>query len=199
MEVPSGLFDALTRDGFVVLAPAYFARTPAPGPNPRDFGEAGASGPPEAVTEAAQVWQQVISDGVTFLQGHPHVDQKKVAVVGHSLGAIMALRAASDDPRLKAVVEIAAPVDIPAFPAFSRLMDDFADRAKRLPIVLILHGDEDATVPITQAVTIRQTMVQLGQRVEYQAIVGGDHLLRGRVGQSGVTYIQFFLNTWLRL
>jgi dienelactone hydrolase len=192
MEAPAGIQAELARQGFVVLAPAYFTRTPAPGPRPGDFSQAGA-GRREVVTEAARVWQQVIADGVSYLQQHPRVNREQIATIGHSLGAAVGLRAATEDTRVKAMVAIAGPRELPSFPAFSALMNEFDQWAARLPHTLIVQGDADTTVTVAQAEQIQREIAATGRPQELAVIPGGDHFLNGSAGRTATARITTYL------
>jgi dienelactone hydrolase len=61
------------------------------------------------------------------LQGDADVDQERLAILGHSRGGMAALRAAVVDARVRAVVSIAAPVDIAQY---VRSVADFAPSAR---------------------------------------------------------------------
>jgi len=109
-------------------------------------------------------------DNLDRLSTHP-VDLRRVALVGHSAGGHLALLAAQDRPQVGLVVGLAAITDLVAYGqgdnscqrAVPRFMggspaerpQDYrdADPAAR-PLrstTVLLHGDADAIVPLTQA------------------------------------------------
>jgi dienelactone hydrolase len=79
-------------------------------------------------------WTSTISDGITWLQKQPGVKQDKIGIMGHSLGAHLALMEASDDKRVGAVVDMAGRLVAPLKPD------------TKMPPVLILHGGKDPVV-----------------------------------------------------
>lgn len=114
--------------GYVVAAPTY-PRSSGPGGEIADY-----------VNQPGDVYA-VLDEVVT--RGGARVDGERVAVAGHSLGAMTTLGAAYNsccaDPRVDAAVAVAG-VEAP-FPG-----GDFDDRP---PIPLLLaHGDGDATIGV---------------------------------------------------
>src|SRR5207248_8766871 len=69
-------------------------------------------------------WETVIGAVLDALAGRPDVDAGRVGVVGQSLGAYYAARAASGEPRLKACIANCGPFDfslaLPAMPSVSQ-------------------------------------------------------------------------------
>jgi carboxymethylenebutenolidase len=118
---------ALAASGFHVVLIRYFDRT----------GDARANW--SSLREDAPLWLETIRDAITYVSGQPEVDATRIAVVGFSLGASLALAAAGEDARIKAVVDVFGP------------MPTGADKAARTPPVLILHGARDRIVPVEHA------------------------------------------------
>ncbi|HEX2727020.1 MAG TPA: dienelactone hydrolase family protein [Beijerinckiaceae bacterium] len=119
---------ALAAAGYHVLLVRYFERT---GGNGRaDWAR---------LRDDAPLWVETVRDAVGHVARQPGVDADRIAVVGFSLGASLALAAAGKDPRIKAVVDVFGP-----FPSG-------ADNAARTPPVLILHGARDRVVPVEHA------------------------------------------------
>ncbi len=143
-----------------------------------------------------------LSLAVDWLENDPRVDGSKLAVWGHSRGGLAALFAAARDPRLRAVISIAAPAD-PAdylrrlgqyFPAahdsIARFLgDDEKGSAVRYESVralslagvltrpvLLLHGTADMRVPIDQSVQLEQALREAGNRdVRLEMLPGVGH------------------------
>ncbi len=64
------------------------------------------------ISDHATVDEEVTDDAVTALQllaKQPHIDPKRVFVLGHSLGAFMAPRIGQRDPQLAGIIMMAAP------------------------------------------------------------------------------------------
>lgn len=134
-----------------------------------------------------------------WLALQPEVDAARMAALGHSVGAAAALLVASRRPELSAVASIAAFADpesmmrrflaahhVPYFP-LGRLVlryvqraigHRFSDIAPRNTIrqircpVLLVHGSDDATVPIADAMAIYAR--RPGEQVRL-LILAGDH------------------------
>lgn len=114
--------------GFAVFLPHFFETT----------GTTWAS--PPTIRDNAPTWIIAISDALDFAQDHPRSDRRRIGIVGFSLGAYLALGLASQQSRVKAVVDF-----------FGGMPDHFADQVRHLPPVLILHGDQDTVVPVSEA------------------------------------------------
>ena len=118
---------ALAAAGFHVVLLRYFERT----------GDRRANW--SSLREDAPLWLETVRDAVGHVSARPEVDAERIAVVGFSLGASLALAAAGEDSRIKAVVDVFGP------------MPTGAEKATRIPPVLILHGARDRIVPVGNA------------------------------------------------
>jgi len=83
-------------------------------------------------------WLETVRAAVVAVQEARH-DSSPVGVYGYSLGAFLALAAASENPRIGAVVEQAGGV-----------WNSKMDRIGKMPPVLMIHGQRDARVPFEQ-------------------------------------------------
>src|SRR5205823_8192282 len=90
-------------------------------------------------------WMQNVADAVGYATSQPCADRGRVGLVGFSLGAYLALSVAAQDERVAAVVD-----------CFGGLPDVFAPGVQRMPPVLILHGDADGLVPVTEALKLQR-------------------------------------------
>jgi dienelactone hydrolase len=124
----------LAAQGFVVYVLHYFDRTGTEWVSDR-----------ATILRHAPAWMKTVWDSVSFVRGQPHVDPERIGLMGFSLGAYLSLASASIDHRIKAVVDF--------FGGFPREMKLFM---RRFCPVLILHGEADATVPVSEAHAIRE-------------------------------------------
>jgi dienelactone hydrolase len=86
-----------------------------------------------------------VSDLVGLCRADPKWAGRKMALLGFSLGASVALSAGSQDLPVDAVVEW-----------YGSLPDEFFYQLKGMPPLLILHGQHDDNIPVTNAQQIMQ-------------------------------------------
>lgn len=124
----------LAAQGFAVFVLHYFDRT-------------GTTwvGDKATAIKHAPVWIKTIWDSISFVSRHPQVDPDRIGLLGFSLGAYLSLGVAAIDDRVKAVVDF--------FGGFPREMKLFM---RRFCPVLILHGEADQTVPVSEAHFIQE-------------------------------------------
>lgn len=97
------------------------------------------------------------------------IDEDRVYLFGHSMGGAGAYHIAAKEPPVWAGIAVAAPG--------SRPLLDWSDelaRIRDIP-VLVIHGDEDATIPVGESRKAAATMRELGMQFVYTEIRGGDH------------------------
>lgn len=152
-EQPASL---LAGRGFAVFVVHYFERT---GTNWADD---------NTVRQNFLPWMKTISDAITFASQQPGVDGSRVALLGFSLGAYLALSVATRDPRVKAVVEY-----------FGGLPEELTHELKPLPPVLVLHGEQDAVVPVTEAHKLQHLFENTGTTYEIKLYPGAAHGFSG--------------------
>ncbi len=139
-----------------------------------------------------------LEHALDWLARQPEVDARRLAAIGHSVGAAAALLVAARRPALSAIVSLAAfahparmmerwldSKGIPRWPfgqlilwyvqrAIGHRFDDIAPchtiRQIRCP-VLIAHGSDDATVPVAEAREIHANRAHDG--VELRILTGG--------------------------
>jgi dienelactone hydrolase len=86
------------------------------------------------------IWAQAVRDALAFIQVQTHTAPSRIALVGYSLGASVALAAAAGESRLAGVVVWSG-----------SLPDAYVGAFDRLPPLLILHGGRDETIPVFNA------------------------------------------------
>jgi len=119
----------LATQGFAVYVLHYFDRTGTEWVSDR-----------ATILRHAPAWMKTVWDSISFVSRQPHVDSERIGLLGFSLGAYLSLGIAGIDSRVKAVVDF--------FGGFPREMKLFM---RRFCPVLILHGDADQTVPVSEA------------------------------------------------
>jgi dienelactone hydrolase len=130
-------------------------------------------------------WMKAIGDAITFAAYNPAVDASRIGLLGFSLGGFLALAVASVDPRVKAVVEF--------FGGMPEELQGFT----RMPPVLILHGEEDRMVPVTEATRLQQLLERAGTPYEIKLYPGAGHGFNGLqfldAGQRAVKFLKKYL------
>ena len=93
-------------------------------------------------------WTRTVGDALTFAATLPDVDESRMALLGYSLGAFLALTYAPTDTRVQAVVAYyggVQPCDMP-------------NALKHMPPTLLLHGTYDRTVPVRHSIEAFQQL-----------------------------------------
>ena len=150
VAVPARL---LAAQGFAVYVPHYFERTGTEWVS--DRGE---------ILRHAPAWMKTVWDAVSFVSRQPHVDPERIALLGFSLGAYLSLGLSAIDDRVKAVVDF--------FGGFPKEMKLFI---RRLCPVLILHGDADHTVPVSEALYLKDLLEKKNVPYELKIYPGAGH------------------------
>lgn len=162
--------------GFCVFVPHYFEST---GTNWADNA---------TIWREFPTWMQVISDAVDFAVQNRSADPNRIGVVGFSLGAYLALSLASQQPRVKAVVDF-----------FGGIPDHFAERLEHMAPVLILHGEADPIVPVEEAHKIARLLDSRSIPYETRLYKSAGHGFRGfdmlDAGQRTYSFLTRHLGT----
>lgn len=154
--------------------------------------------------------------GLAWLRGRPEVDAQRLAVLGHSVGAAAALLCATREPALRAVVSLSAfahpremmlrflaekgiPYPVLGWYALQHVQrvighrfDDIAplNTLPRLACpVLIAHGEDDETVPVSDA---HRLLARRSHEAVRLMCVPGGHDLSTALADHG-TALQHFL------
>jgi carboxymethylenebutenolidase len=138
----SGILEALTGAGYIVFVPHYFEGTGGNWTHPD--------------TNQLIAYIRTLNDATRFVAEQPGVQKDGIAVVGFSLGGFVVLGLSEEEnshpppqpsPAIKAVVDMYG------------AMPDFAvDRMTTMPPVLILHGQDDDTVPVSNAYDLEKLL-----------------------------------------
>jgi dienelactone hydrolase len=164
---PSGKFyrttaSELGKGGYAVFLVHYFDRT----------GHSEVS-PKKIKKEDFQAWRETVREAVRYTARQPGVDKKRIGLVGFSLGAYLALAVAAEPGcPVAAVVEL-----------FGGLPKELHAEVKKLPPVLIVHGDKDEVVPVAEAHKLRDLLKARQLTLEVQIYKGVGHVFTGPGGK----------------
>ncbi|MFZ1918645.1 MAG: dienelactone hydrolase family protein [Terriglobales bacterium] len=125
----------LAEQGFAVYVLHYFDRTDTE------------SADKATILRNFPIWMKTLWDAISFVEKQPAVDRARIALLGFSLGAYLSLANSSIDNRVRAVVEF--------FGGLPREMKLFM---RRLCPVLILHGEADSTIPVSEAYNLQRLL-----------------------------------------
>jgi dipeptidyl aminopeptidase/acylaminoacyl peptidase len=110
--------------GFRVLLADYLSATPNSDPTPANY----------------RRWAQLTDDIIAELRSHPVPRDRKIALIGQSVGATVALLAGTRKGGVDAIAE------------WSGLLPNaFFSQVQNWPPLLIVHGERDEQVPIMNA------------------------------------------------
>lgn len=160
----TGMDDSLSSDrparmlaaqGYAVFLLHYFDRT-ATTDQPS----------PEEMRALFPDWMATISDAITYTHKLRQVAKNGTALVGFSLGAYLALALGATDQRVKAVVDFCG-----------GLPEELLAQNPKLPPTLILHGEDDRSVPIAEAHKLRDLAERTGSVCECKFYEGEGHYL----------------------
>lgn len=165
----------LARQGFAVYVLHYFDRT----------GDERVDDKP-TILRHSPAWLKTIWDAMNLVEKQPHVDPKRIGLLGFSLGAYLALTIAAFDSRVQAVVEFFG-----GFPSEIKLF------MRRLCPVLILHGDADQTVPVQEAYDLKEILEKKKMPYEMQIYPGAGHGFTGDTWQDASFRTLDFLKRYL--
>jgi len=143
----------LARHGYAAFLVHYFDRT-----GEERLGE----------VDHSELWRSTIRDAIGFAAEDPKVDPKGIGAVGFSLSSALVLAEAAEDPRLRAISEY-----------YGGLSNDFPKHVTRMPAVLVLQGDADEGVPVSEAYKLQSFLQQLHVPCEMKIYPGVGHLFDG--------------------
>jgi carboxymethylenebutenolidase len=125
---------------------------------------------------------RAVRDAIAFAAQHASVDANRIGLLGFSLGAYLALSVASVEPRVKAVVEF--------FGGMPEELHGFT----HMPPVLILHGEEDRVVLVTEATRLQRLLERTSTPYEMKLYPSAGHGLNGSqlfdAGQRTTQFLQ---------
>jgi dienelactone hydrolase len=165
----------LASHGFAVYVLHYFDRT----------GTTGVADKQTAIRNFP-VWGKTVWDAISHAVSQPAIDPESIGLLGFSLGAYLALSVAAVDARVKAVVEF-----------FGGMPKEMSLFMRRLCPTLILHGDQDATVPVSEARHLQQLLEKESIPYEVQIYSGAGHGFTGEIWDDACRRTLSFLQRYL--
>ncbi len=160
--------------GFAVFVPHYFEAT----------GTNWAS--PQEIRDYHRRWLSVISEAIDFATRQDFADPSSIGIVGFSLGAYLGLGVAATQPRIRAVVDY-----------YGGMPDEVIPEMQHCPAVLILHGDQDPTVPVAEAYKLESLLKSHRVPHEMKIYQGAGHGFRGLDMLDAAQRTYFFLKQHL--
>ena len=164
----------LAEQGFAVYVLHYFDRT----------GTEWADKP--TIFRHFPAWMKTLWDAVSFVEKRAEVDAERIALLGFSLGAYLSLSNAAIDPRVRVVVEF-----------FGGLPKEMKMFMRRLCPVLILHGESDETVPVSEAYHLLEVLERKKIDYEMKIYPGVGHEFSAEVWQDAKLRTLAFLQQHL--
>ena len=98
------------------------------------------------------IWLAAARDAIGYIAARPAVDTRRIAVLGISLGGYLAVALAATDPRLRAAIELSGGMP----PGFEGHL------SPATPPLLVLHGEKDTIVPVSEAHRLIQLLAAAG-------------------------------------
>ena len=132
----------LAAKGFVAIIVHYFDAT---GTDPDEL-EGLKTLPREFST-----WIRAVRGAIDYTASLGNVDCNRIGIVGFSLGGYLASGVATNNPRVAAVVN-----------AFGGIPHNYRDSAKSMAPTLIVHGELDDKVPVSEAWELDHLLKRLG-------------------------------------
>jgi carboxymethylenebutenolidase len=132
-------------------------------------------------------WMETVTGAIEHAVADPKVDSSQIGLLGVSLGGYLALAVASRDPRIVAVVSL-----------MGGMPDYFADRTKRMPATLLLHGDADSMVPVAEAFKTERMLKSLGAKYEMKIYPNQGHRFDAFAQMDALARILKFLQSHLQ-
>ena len=120
--------------------------------------------------EDANYSEQDVMNVLSLVRDEFNVDDNRIYLWGHSMGGAGTFHLAKKHPDLWAAIAVAAPA-----PRASQSPDDL-ELFQHMP-VLVIHGDDDQTVPVDVSRSWVTRMEELGMQHLYVEVAGGDHSL----------------------
>ncbi len=110
-----------------------------------------------------KLWLKTVDASIDYAASLPLVDSKNICLLGHSLGAQLALHTAARDSRVASVIDMAGCFVLPTA------------KIAKMPPVLILHGKLDKVVPVSREKSLIAVLERTGSKFEEHIFPKADH------------------------
>jgi carboxymethylenebutenolidase len=137
-------------------------------------------------------WLATLDDAVSYAADQKNVDPKRIALLGHSLGAYLSLSLAATNSGSK----IAALVEY--YGGLPYQMKPIAGRFARIPPILILHGERDRIVPVQEARDLAEFCRTMNIPYEMHLYPNQGHVFYGQDETDSMERTLRFLGKYLR-
>jgi carboxymethylenebutenolidase len=132
-------------------------------------------------------WTREIASAIDALGQNPEVERDRIALIGHSLGAFLALAVgASEGGRVAAVIEY-----------YGALTNTARPMVANMPPTLILHGSADTTIPVRYAYELDALLTSYNRPHEMKIYPGVGHGLDSATGADAWERSLDFLRRYL--
>ncbi len=118
-------------------------------------------------------WVETCVAALDFVSELPGTDRDNIAILGFSQGAYIAVGVAGTDHRVAALVE-----------KYGGLPSAMTDEIDRLPPTLIIHGDADRVVPVSEAYSLATFLDGIGAHYEIEIYKDAGHGFDGIQGST---------------
>lgn len=132
-------------------------------------------------TPGYPAWVQAVEDAATYITASAGIRKERIALVGYSLGASVALAASAKSPVFGAIVEFSG-----------SLPDEYLPGLQSFPPLLIIHGRNDSIVPLYNAIQLAKLCVPRHLTCQQDLLAGEGHIFtKGARAKSGRELEQF--------
>jgi predicted peptidase len=182
-----GMIDSAERDGFIVVSPlGYHPRGWYGSRGPGLAGNTQPAAPAEPLPpNLGELSEKDVMNVLEIARRDFAVDPDRIYLWGHSMGGAGTYHLAAKHPDLWAGLAVAAPA--PSAPPAQ------LEAFRNVPI-LVLHGDNDQTVPVARTRQWVAKMKELGMEHVYLEVKGGDHSLFVSQNRDTLSKVFSFFN-----
>ena len=129
------------------------------------FDAGGNTDPATDAIDNFQTWTAAIHSGIETLARNPVIDPKRIAVMAFSQGGYLAVGCGALFPG-----DIAAVVEY-----YGGLVPTLRDKAASMPPMLIIHGEADTIIPVSEAKDLDALLTKAGRPHEMHLYPGVEH------------------------